>query len=69
VLSQVHGVSGIVLIRAILAVERDSGKLVSLCHAKIRDSKGEELHKALEGYYTKQGLFALSKAVKAYEFY
>jgi hypothetical protein len=67
VLSQVHGVSGIVLIRAILAVERDSGKLVSLCHAKIRDSKGEELHKALEGY--KQGLFALSKAVKAYEFY
>jgi len=69
VLSQIHGVSGMALIKAILAGERDAGKLVSLCHAKIRDSKGEELHKALEGHYTKQGLFALSQAVKAYEFY
>lgn len=69
VLSQVHGVSGMALIKAILTGERDAGKLVSLCHAKIRDSKGEELHKALEGHYTKQGLFALSQAVKAYEFY
>lgn len=69
VLSQIHGVSGMALIKAILAGERNAGKLVSLCHAKIRDNKGEKLHKALEGHYTKHGLFALSQAVKAYEFY
>jgi transposase len=69
VLSQVHGVSGMALIKAILAGERDAGKLVSLCHSKIRDKKEDELRKALEGHYTTQGLFALSQAVKAYEFY
>jgi transposase len=69
VLSQVHGVSGMALIKAILAGERDAGKLVSLCHSKIRDKKEDELRKALEGHYTTQGLFSLSQAVKAYEFY
>jgi hypothetical protein len=69
VLSQVHGVSGMALIKAILAGERDAQKLVSLCHASVRDKKGEELLKALEGHYTKQGLFALNQAVKGYEFY
>ena len=69
VLSQVHGVSGMALIKGILAGERDAQKLVSLCHASIRDKKGEELLKALEGHYTKQGLFALDQAVKGYEFY
>jgi transposase len=69
VLSQVHGVSGLALIKAILAGERDIPKLVSLCHAKIRDKKDEELRKALQGHYTAQGLFALRQAVKAYEFY
>jgi transposase len=69
VLSQVHGVSGMALIKAILAGERNAQKLVSLCHASVRDKKGEELLKALEGHYTKQGLFALNQAVKGYEFY
>ena len=69
VLSQVHGVSGMALIKAILAGERDVQKLVSLCHTSVRDKKGEELLKALEGHYTQQGLFALNQAVKGYEFY
>ncbi|HEY8928931.1 MAG TPA: IS110 family transposase [Mucilaginibacter sp.] len=69
VLSQVHGVSGMALIKAILAGERNTQKLVALCHASVRDKKGEELRKALEGHYTAQGLFALSQALKAYEFY
>ena len=69
VLSQVHGVSGMALITAILAGERDVHKLVSLCHAKVREKKGEELRKALEGHYTTQGLFALNQALKAYQFY
>jgi len=38
VLSQVHGVSGMALITAILAGERDTEKLVSLCHSKVREN-------------------------------
>lgn len=69
VLSQIHGVSGMALITAILAGERDTGKLVSLCHKSVRERKEEELLKALEGHYTAQGLFALNQALKAYQFY
>ena len=69
VLSQVHGVSGMALIDAILQGERDPDKLFSLCHKKIRENKGEELLKALQGHYTAQGLFALGQAYKAYGFY
>lgn len=69
VLSQVHGVSGMALITAILSGERDPQKLLSLCHKSVRERKGEELLKALQGHYTAQGLFALNQALKAYEFY
>lgn len=69
VLSQVHGASGTALITAILSGERDRHKLVSLCHKSVREKKGEELLKALEGHYTPQGLFALDQAYKAYLFY
>ncbi len=69
VLSQVHGVSGMALITAILAGERNRDKLVALCHKSVREKKGAELLKALEGHYTPQGLFALNQAYKAYMFY
>jgi transposase len=69
VLSQIHGASGMALITAILDGERDRQKLVSLCHVSVREKKGEELRKALEGHYTQQGLFALGQALKAYRFY
>ena len=69
VLSQVHGVSGMALITAMLSGERDPKKLVSLCHKTVREKKGEELLKALEGHYTTQGLFALEQAYKGYQFY
>lgn len=69
VLSQIHGASGIALIEAILAGERDRHKLVSLCHKSVREKKGEALYKALEGHYTAYGLFALEQAYKAYLFY
>jgi transposase len=69
VLSQVHGASGTALITAILAGERDRHKLLALCHKSVREKKGEELLKALEGHYTAQGLFALDQAYKGYLFY
>lgn len=69
VLSQVHGVSGLAMIEAILKGERNSDKLVALCHRSVREKKSTELLKALEGHYTPQGLFALNQAYQAYMFY
>lgn len=69
VLSQVHGSSGMKLIEAILAGERDRQKLLGFCHKSIRDKKSEEVLKALEGHYTASGLFALGQAYQAYHFY
>lgn len=69
VLSQVHGVSGMSMITAILAGERDADKLIEMCHKSVREKKSAELLKALQGHYTSQGLFALNQAYQAYIFY
>ena len=39
VLSQIHGVSGMAIIEAILTGERDRNKLVNLCHGKVLNTK------------------------------
>ena len=69
VLSQVHGASGLAMIEAMLKGETDPHKLLSLCHKSLIKNKAEQLLKALEGFYTPQGLFALSQAYDAYKFY
>jgi len=69
VLDQIHGVSGLAMIDAILKGERDKEKLLKLCHTKIIKNKKDEVLKALNGRYTKQGLFALRQAFESYCFY
>ncbi|UII24912.1 IS110 family transposase [Fulvivirga maritima] len=69
VLSQIHGASGLAIIEAILAGERDAQKLLSLCHSSIREKKASQVIKALSGYYTESGLFALGQAYSGYKFY
>ncbi|UII20703.1 IS110 family transposase [Fulvivirga ligni] len=69
VLSQVHGASGLAIIEAILSGERDAQKLLSLCHSSIREKKASQVLKALSGYYTEAGLFALEQAFSGYKFY
>lgn len=69
VISQVHGVSGMAIIKAILNGERNKSKLLSLCHKKIRDNKSEEMLKALEGFYKKEHLFELQQAYQGYHFF
>lgn len=69
VLSQLHGSSGMSIIAAILAGERDPKKLLSLCHTSLIKNKSEQILKALEGFYTSRGLFALRQAYEAYYFY
>lgn len=69
VIDQIHGASGLAIIDAILKGERDKEKLLSLCHIKIIKNKKDEVLKALNGRYTKSGLFALRQAYESYCFY
>jgi transposase len=69
VISQVHGKSGMSIIKAILDGERDRHKLLDLCDKRIKENKSDDVLKALEGYYTNEGLFKLRQAYEAYEFY
>src|SRR5665647_2213021 len=69
VLSQVHGASGLAIIKAILNGERDKDTLLKLCHQSIIKTKKEEMLKALNGRYTKSGLFALRQTFDSYSFY
>jgi transposase len=69
VISQVHGVSGLKVIEAILKGERNKEVLLKLCDHRIIKNKKANILKALNGKYTKAGLFALQQAFDAYTFY
>jgi transposase len=69
VLSQIHGVSGIAIIEAILNGERNKNVLVNLCYQSLLKNKKELILKALDGRYTEAGLFALKQANDGYKFY
>ena len=66
VLSQIHGASGMAVIEAILAGERNPRMLLSLCHSKIRKTKSKEILAALEGFYSESGIFVLRIAYDSY---
>lgn len=68
VISQIHGVSGLRIIRAILGGERDPHRLVELCDAQL-DAKRGKIIKSLEGRWEPHHLFALRQALECYEFY
>jgi hypothetical protein len=69
VLSQIHGASGMRIIRAILVGERDAEKLTEMCHTSILKTKRSLVIKSLKGHYHPSGLFGLEQAVKCYDFY
>lgn len=67
VISQIHGYSGLQIIRAILDGERNEEKLLSLCHVRIRGEKAEEVKKALRGNYNAQYLLLLKENLRLWE--
>ena len=68
VVSDITGVTGLAIIRAILAGERDAHKLARLrdrrCRADERTIIG-----SLEGHYREEHLFELGQAVERYDFH
>ena len=68
VISQIHGVSGLRVIRAILEGERDPVALSALCDAQILKSKQKEVIESLRGHWQAHHLFALRQGLEGYEF-
>ena len=68
VISDITGLTGMRIIRAILAGERDPVKLAQMRDFRIKSS-AEQIAKALEGDYRQEHLFALRQAVELYDVY
>ena len=68
VLSDVTGVTGMHIIRAIISGERDPQQLALMREPGVKNTP-ETIAKALEGDYRQEHLFALKQAVELYDFY
>ena len=68
VISDITGVTGMSIIKAIIDGERDASKLATLrnCHIKTDE---KTIIKALEGDYRKEHLIVLEQELEIYEFY
>ena len=67
VITDITGETGMNIIRAIVAGERDRMKLAQLRNYRIHAST-EEIAKALEGNWSREHLFSLTHELKAYDF-
>lgn len=68
VLSDITGLSGLAILDAILAGERDCVKLAQLCHAGVKSPR-EKVAQALEGDYRAEHLFVLRQSLEGYRYY
>lgn len=68
-ISDIQGKSGMEIIKAILAGERNVETLAKLCDMRIQKTKMEDVRKSLEGLYKTEELFALQHAFDEYQFY
>jgi len=69
VISSLTGVSGLAVVRAILAGERDPRRLLELCDRQIRQKKATAVCESLRGTWREEHLFALRQALQGWEFY
>lgn len=68
VVSDITGVTGLRIMRAIVAGERDPRTLAAMRQPQCAKSE-KEIAKALHGNYKPEHLFALAQALEAYDFY
>jgi len=68
VLSDITGMTGMRIIRAIIAGERDLKTLSSYRDGRCKNSQ-EVIEKSLQGHYREEHLFALKQAVELYDIY
>jgi transposase len=68
VISDILGKTGMSMVKAIIAGERDPQILSTLCDPRIRASQ-EEIIKSLQGIWREEHLFMLEQALENYEFH
>jgi len=68
-ISDLTGVSGLKMVQAILAGERNPVGLIALCDPQIQKNKAGKLRAALEGTWKDEHLFALRQAYELWQFY
>ncbi len=68
VISQITGVSGLAVVRAILQGEREVARLADLCDERILKKKRAEVERSLHGLWKQEHLFALKQALGGWEF-
>jgi cobalamin biosynthesis Mg chelatase CobN len=69
VISDLVGVSGLKVVRAILKGERRPGELLALCDVQIQQKKADRVKESLRGCWKKEQLFALRQALELWETY
>jgi len=69
VISQIHGVSGMRVLKAIVAGERNPETLSALCEDSILKKKRAEVIASLKGNFKKEHIFSLKQAITAFTFY
>ncbi|MCI0151703.1 transposase, partial [Paraburkholderia sediminicola] len=69
VISSLAGVSGMVVVRAIIAGERSSEALAALCAAQIRRKKEQAVIESLRGTWSDEHIFALDQALQSWDHY
>jgi transposase len=69
VISDLTGVSGQAMVRAILAGERDPARLLALCDKRIQRTKAEAIKESLCGTWAEEHLFALTQSVQSWDHY
>jgi transposase len=68
VISDVAGVSGQRILRAIVAGARDGQELAAMCDTRIQAS-ADEIAKSLQGNWREEHVFALKQALALFDFY
>lgn len=69
VISDLSGVSGMKVVRAIVGGQRDPQQLLELCDAQIRRLKADRVRESLRGMWRDEHLFALRQALQGWDFY
>lgn len=69
VISDLVGVSGLNVVRAILQGEREPARLLALCDAQIQKKKSAAVKESLRGCWKDEQLFALRQALELWDTY
>jgi transposase len=68
-IASMTGASGLAIVRAILAGERDPEKLLALCHSSIQRAKADRIKESLRGTWQDEHVFALRQAYACWTHY